>query len=107
MTSIAWLIYNTHGSYSFKLQRACTKECLLSFRPESSQGFDFGDIEEDWLPPRAQPEADSLLEDNEWLLLKLVEAAVWQVGWVPRDVYKFLAAPETFGMFHFGSNVNA
>lgn len=97
--------HGINGFDSLELQRACAriKESLYTLRPGFGRGFDFGDshhhIQEDWLPLRAEPEGDSPTDDAELLLVKLVEAAVRQVGWVPQDVYQFLARPTTFGMF--------
>lgn len=77
----------------------------MACAPGIPRDFDFYDsldhIPADWLPLRAEPEADtdSPTQGTDWFLGKLVEAAVQQVGWVPRDVYKFMAEPTTFGMF--------
>lgn len=105
------------GCYSFEIQHMCTqvKTDLMKLpRPAVLEGqslvvdlsnclkFVAGNPEDE-LPFRAEPESDidSATNDMENLLLaKLVEAAVRQVGWVPRDVYyRFMAHPTNPGMF--------
>jgi hypothetical protein len=85
-------LHDSHNFYSFKVSldyEAYRKrlQCAPTPGTENDVPFHPGDLEADVIPP-----------EDEWLA-KLVDVAVREVGWAPRDVYKFLRNYN--GMFFF------
>lgn len=77
--------HDVHGFHRFEIQLACvhTKEALTYTNYFGDSSSHMG--QEDPLPLRAEPEADSNfpIMDTERFLAELVETAVRCVGWVP------------------------
>lgn len=85
-----------HGFYSVEIQRKYEifKDTLPQYHNSN------GDFQDD-LPLRAEaePVVDPPTEEMEKLLADFVTEAVREVGWVPREVYRFLARPGPISMY--------